>query len=175
MSSFYGQTIIGLIMSDILIREVQAKDNEALVELVYVTLDEFGAKGDGFAMADEELLDMYSSYQLSGKHYYVVEKDGKVHGGAGVAPLDDKHNPNMCELRKMYFSPELRGQGVGKLMIDRCIKKAQKMGYQGMYLETIDGMEIAQKLYVSRGFEYLDERMGNTGHHACPVFMLKKL
>ena len=75
----------------------------------------------------------------------------------------------------MYFSPELRGMGVGKTLIDICIKKATEMGYHSMYLETINSMKIAQKLYISRGFEYLDERMGNTGHCACPVFMLKKL
>lgn len=163
-------------MSNIIIRDVATKDNQQLIELVHATLAEFGAtKGDGFAMDDEELLDMYKSYQLPGKHYYVIEKGGKVLGGAGVAPLEDDSNPNICELRKMYFSPLLRGQGVGKAMIDKCIKKAKQMGYTGMYLETIDGMKVAQKLYLSRGFKYLKQRMGNTGHHACPVFMLKQL
>jgi putative acetyltransferase len=147
-----------------------------LIELVHNTLNEFGAsKGDGFAMDDEELLDMFSNYQTPGMHYYVVEQNGEILGGAGVAPLEDDNNPNHCELRKMYFSPSLRGQGIGKTMIDKCIKKAKSMGYKGMYLETIDSMKIAQKLYVSRGFKYLEQRMGNTGHHACPVFMLKQL
>jgi putative acetyltransferase len=163
-------------MSEIIIRDVVAADNQQLIELVQTTLAEFGAKkGDGFAMDDEELLNMYESYQLLGKHYYVIEKEGKILGGAGVAPLEDDNNPNMCELRKMYFSPSLRGQGMGKIMIDQCILKAKEMGYVGMYLETINDMKIAQKLYLSRGFKYLDQRMGNTGHHACPVFMLKKL
>ena len=163
-------------MPNIIIRDVAVHDNQQLIDLVHATLTEFGAtKGDGFAMDDEELLDMYKNYQSLGRHYYVVELGGKVLGGAGVAPLEDDNNPNMCELRKMYFSPSLRGHGIGKTMIDKCIEKAKKMGYTGMYLETIDGMEIAQKLYVSRGFEYLKQRMGNTGHHACPVFMLKQL
>ena len=163
-------------MSEIIIHDVTPKDNQALIDLVNATLTEFGAtKGDGFAMDDEELLDMYRSYQSPGKHYYVIEKDGKVLGGAGVAPLEDDKNPNNCELRKMYFSPSLRGKGVGKIMIDMCIDKAKELGYAGMYLETINEMKVAQKLYVSRGFKYLKQRMGNTGHHACPVFMLKKL
>jgi putative acetyltransferase len=162
-------------MSEIKIRDVQAQDKQALIKLVNVTLEEFGAQGPGYAMSDEELLDMYASYQLDGKHYYVIEKDTKVLGGAGIAPLDGEENSGICELRKMYFSPELRGMGVGKTLIDICIKKAKEMGYHSMYLETINSMKIAQKLYISRGFEYLDERMGNTGHCACPVFMLKKL
>jgi len=162
-------------MNEIIIRDVAPKDNQALIELVHVTLQEFGAKGDGFAMADAELLNMYESYQLQGKHYFVVEQAARICGGAGIAPLDGEENSGVCELRKMYFSPALRGQGVGKTMIDKCIIKAKNMGYHSMYLETIPQMEIAQRLYKSRGFEYLKERMGDTGHHACPVFMLKKL
>lgn len=50
-------------MSGINIRDVQPQDNDALNRLVHVTLEEFGACGDGFAMADAELLDMYSNYQ----------------------------------------------------------------------------------------------------------------
>jgi len=96
-------------MSKFKIRDVQPQDNKGLIELVNVTLEEFGAQGPGYAMSDEELLDMYASYQLKGKHYYVVERDGKVLGGAGIAPLDGEENSGVCELRKMYFSPELRG------------------------------------------------------------------
>lgn len=163
-------------MSDLKIRDVAIKDNEGLIKLVHTTLAEFGAKsGDGFAMDDAELLDMYSSYQLPGSHFYVIEKEGKVLGCAGVGPLAGDDNPTICELRKMYFSPELRGQGLGKKLIDKCIEKAKELGYKGMYLETISAMKTAQKLYKSRNFKYLDQRIGNTGHGACGVFMLKQL
>ncbi|MFK8010560.1 MAG: GNAT family N-acetyltransferase [Marinicellaceae bacterium] len=163
-------------MSKHIIRNIERKDNQSLIDLVHKTLSEFGAvKGDGFAMDDEELLDMYASYELTGKHFYVVENEGEILGGAGVAPLEDNDNPNYCELRKMYFSPQLRGQGMGKILIDKCINKAKELGYKGVYLETISAMKVAQKLYQSRGFEYLDHRMGNTGHHACGVFMLKHI
>jgi putative acetyltransferase len=84
-------------MSKITIRDVAAGDNQSLIELVHATLGEFGAKsGDGFAMDDAELLDMYKSYQLPGTHYFVIEKDGNVLGGAGVAPLDGEDNPTIC-------------------------------------------------------------------------------
>ena len=98
-------------MSKIVIRDVKPQDNQALIELVNVTLVEFGAKGPGYAMSDAELLDMYSSYQSQGMHYYVVEKSGVVLGGAGIAPLEGEEQTGVCELRKMYFSPELRGHG----------------------------------------------------------------
>ena len=32
-----------------------------------------------------------------------------------------------------------------------------------------------QKLYLNKGFKYINSPLGNTGHNACPVWMLKKL
>ena len=38
--------------------------------------------------------------------------DGRVVGGGGIAPLAGG-DPDVCELRKMYFLPSLRGLGAG--------------------------------------------------------------
>ena len=40
---------------------------------------------------------------------------------------------------------------------------------------SMPNMISAQKLYLKKGFEYIDKPMGNTGHTACPVWMLKDL
>jgi putative acetyltransferase len=157
------------------IRKIEFKDNSAVKELVINTLAEFGAKGPGFASSDAELQDMFQSYQADNKAFYVVVKDQEVLGIGGLAPLDGEEHSGICELRKMYFDPQLRGQGIGKQMIDKCIAKAKEIGFHTMYLETIPEMTAAQGLYKSRGFEYLESPKGNTCHSACQVFMQKKL
>ena len=53
---------------------------------------------------------MYAAYQSEGAAYYVVELDGKVLGCGGFASLAGGDHLT-CELRKMYFKPELRGLG----------------------------------------------------------------
>ena len=159
----------------IVIREIHVDDNQFINQLVNDVLIEHGATGPGYAMADAELNNMFQSYQTNGKRYFVVEEGGVLLGGAGIAPLDGEEKSGICELRKMYFIPQQRGKGLGKKLIDHCIIAAIEMGYESMYLETMNKMKVAQSLYMSRGFKYLEERMGNTGHHSCPVFMLKKL
>jgi putative acetyltransferase len=54
--------------------------------------------------------------------YFVVERDGRVLGGAGVAPLARRRCGDTCELRKMYFLPEARGIGAGAAMMARCLQ-----------------------------------------------------
>ena len=58
-------------------------------------------------------------------------------------------------------------------MIMVCLNRAKEYGFDACYLETMPNMEAAQKLYKKMGFEYIDARMGDTGHYSCPVFMLK--
>ena len=157
------------------IRRIQPQDNQAAKDLVINTLAEFGAKGPGFASSDAELQDMYAAYQAPDKAFYVIENNGIVLGIGGLAPLDGEENSGICELRKMYFDPKLRGLGMGKQMIDKCIAKAQEIGFHTMYLETIPEMTAAQGLYKSRGFEYLECAKGNTCHSACEVYMQKTL
>ncbi len=75
----------------------------------------------------------------------------------------------------MYFLPEARGRGLGKAMIEKCLLWAAELGYEKCYLETMPYMEHAQRLYKKNGFEYIAAPMGNTGHDACPIWMLKDI
>ena len=75
----------------------------------------------------------------------------------------------------MYFLEEARGRGIGTRMIQVCLDTAKTYGFEKCYLETMPYMKAAQELYKKNGFEYIKERMGDTGHYSCPVWMLKNL
>jgi putative acetyltransferase len=44
-----------------------------------------------------------------------------------------------------------------------------------MYLESFPDMKEAIRIYEQNGFTYLDKPLGNTGHFACNVWMVKDL
>jgi len=104
----------------------------------------------------------------------VVERDGVVLGGGGVAPLEGGE-PDVCELRKMYFLPEARGIGAGSAMMLRCLDSARAHGFNRCYLETLTGMDAAQTLYRRHGFTTLAAPLGGTGHFSCDQFYLREL
>ncbi len=162
-------------MSKTLIRLIKQQDNQAVKDLVVETLAEFGLHGEGFAGVDAELNDMYGAYDNDLSAYFVVEFAGEVTGVGGYAPLLGTEPGSIAELRKMYLRPVLRGQGVGQELIDLCISEATAKGYQSMYLETVPEMQAAQALYLKNGFEYLSQRLGNTGHSNCHVCMSRVL
>ena len=156
------------------IRPIQKKDNVSIAKVIRTVLIEHGVPKVGTAYADKALDEMFETYQKERATYFVVEENGTLIGGAGVAPLDN-YEGNVCELQKMYFLKEARGRGIGKAMIKLCLLEARKYGFESCYLETMPNMENAQKLYQFAGFDYIDGPMGDTGHHACPVHMIKPL
>lgn len=156
------------------IRPVELDDNEALAIAVRKVLIEMGVPKVGTAYEDKELDAMYESYSQSRFQYYVVENQGNIMGGAGIAPLKDG-DPSVCELQKMYFLPEARGKGLGKKMIHLCLDFAKANDFQLCYIETMPNMLDAQALYQKVGFKYIDHPMGNTGHTSCPVWLIKSL
>lgn len=72
---------------------------------------EYGLTADkGYTVADPNLDELYELYSQPGSAYWVVEQEGEVVGGGGVAPLACSE-PDICELQKMYFMTSARGQG----------------------------------------------------------------
>ena len=161
-------------MSTAIIRPIQPKDNAGVAKIIRSVLEDFNVPKVGTAYADKALECMFETYDVPRAIYFVLEADGNLIGGGGIAQLDH-YDGNVCELQKMYFLPEARGKGLGTQMIDKCLQKAKEFGYEQCYLETMDYMKAAQKLYRKYGFQYLDGPMGDTGHYACGVNMILAL
>ena len=157
-----------------LIREIQQKDNESIAKVIRDIFHELNAPKVGTAYADPILDTLYEVYQAPRSVYYVVENEGKVVGGCGIAPLENGDD-SVCELQKMYFAPEIRGTGYAEKIIGRCLEFAKTQGFEICYLETLSFMTAAQKRYKRIGFENICGPMGNTGHNSCEVWMTKKL
>jgi len=161
-------------MSEIIIREIEARDNVAVANLIRVVLLELGAPKVGTAYEDKSLEILSNVYDKNKAVYYVLEESGKIIGGAGISPLENTTD-NICELQKMYFLPEARGKGLGARIILKCIETAKEFGFEKCYLETLPYMKSAVKLYQKTGFKTLDAPLGNTGHYSCSEWMIKEL
>ncbi|OAB78517.1 GNAT family N-acetyltransferase [Cochleicola gelatinilyticus] len=161
-------------MNEPIIRPIQKKDNPHIARVIRSVLIDLGVPKVGTAYEDAALDCMFETYQSNRMAYFVVEENGELIGGAGVAPLAN-YEGNVCELQKMYYLPQARGRGIGSAMMQNCLAKAKEFQFEKCYLETMPYMKAAQKLYERSGFSYIDGALGNTGHYSCPVHMLKDL
>lgn len=156
------------------LRPIESRDDAAVAAIIRTVMPEFGAVGCGFAISDPEVDWMSRAYAEPRSAYFVVERDGTVIGGGGIAPLAGGDGAT-CELRKMYFLPEARGLGAGTAMMARCLQAARDAGFSRCYLETLGGMDAAMRLYERSGFRRIDAPLGATGHGGCNTFYLLDL
>ena len=64
------------------------------------------------------------------------------------------HGPDLGEVKRMYTVPEVRGQRVGRQLLERIVDLARERGLPVVMLETGtgDGMAEAHRLYTRYGF-----------------------
>ena len=132
------------------IRPYLGVDAAAVRSLIERVLGEFELALDPRGV-DADLDDVERSYRAGGGEFWVVEDaTGRVVGTCGIWP--DRVHLGRCELRKMYLSPELRGRGMGRQLMELALEHARAAGFRTIELETNHAMEAAIALYQSYGF-----------------------
>ena len=156
-------------------RKIKINDNKPLGEVMEKVLLEFDATKGASMLGDPTCFRMYEQYAYEKSIYYVVLINGIIVGGCGMKKIPNQKDENLCELQRMYLSKEARGKKIGKTLIDMCITKAKEFGFSKMYIESFPQMKDAISLYSKNGFYHIDYAIGDTGHDACDVRMLKDL
>lgn len=68
------------------------------------------------------------------------------------------------ELLRLYLDSRFHGQGVGPLMMDRCLEIARTKGYKTLWLGVWEHNLKAQKFYQKYGFKKVGEHLFDLGH-----------
>lgn len=161
-------------MNDIVVRKIKPEDNKRIAEIIREVLTEFGGNRPGTAYYDHDTDYMFEAYQGENEVYFVAEVDGKLVGGSGIKILAGNRG-EICELQKLYINSDIRGLGIGKTLVEKCLEFAKKAAYKKCYLETFPNMDAAISLYKKFGFTHLEAPIGDTGHGGCDVWLIKHL
>ncbi len=156
------------------IRPIQLKDNFSLAKVIREVLTEHGVNKPGTVFTDPTTDALFELFQIDNAEYYVVEINGEILGGCGIYPT--KGLPQGCvELVKIYLHHSVRGQGIGKQLMQLSINAAKSKGFNAIYLETMPELSNAIGLYEMLGFQKLAASLGDSGHFACDLWMLKEV
>lgn len=110
----------------------------------------------------ELLVAVLDTQELVGAVVYF--RDMHYYGSGGTATFEIQSSG----FRLLAVSPKWRGKGIGKLLTNACISKAQEHGNRHIIIHTTRAMHTAWKMYETLGFvrsEDLDFIQGNL-----PVF-----
>ena len=102
-----------------------------------------------FQSFDKELAELPGDYAPPDGRLLLAMCGGRAAGCVALHKIGD----GICEMKRLYLRPELRGSGAGRALAERIIADARSIGYCRMRLDTVAGrMDAAISLYRRLGF-----------------------
>ena len=127
-------------------------DIENVRELFSEYTDMLGADLS-FQHYDEELADLPGKYAPPDGRLFIAYVDGKAAGCCAIRKMD---TAGCCELKRLFVRPEFREYGIGRGLMDRAEEEALAAGYGAIYLDTLERLGSAVRMYEKRGYERIE-------------------
>lgn len=99
-----------------------------------------------------------AAFQPGRERCWVAERDGAVIGAVFLVCKDEQ----TAQLRMLYVERSARGLGLGRTLVDECLRFARAAGYRRMMLWTNDCLVSARRIYEAAGFALVEEER----HHS---------
>ena len=136
----------------VILRTLSTTDSEALEQVRQYFRNYAGWLGVDLSYQnfDQEMASLPGAYSAPEGRLFFAEVDGRPAGCVGIRPLIG--SDGVCEMKRLYVTPDERGQGIGAALAMAAIKAAKEIGYRKLMLDTLPNMRMAVKLYRELGF-----------------------
>lgn len=103
---------------------------------------------------------------------FVLRREGKV---AGYLSLLSRRGSGLLRIYSVAVHPAFRGQGFGRMLVERSLNYASEQGFSGISLEVKVGNRTALALYEKSGFVRIEVLSGYYHDGTDGVRMKRKL
>jgi GNAT superfamily N-acetyltransferase len=160
-----------------------SEEHAANLPQIEIRLLQAGEDATAFRTLNEEWITRYFTLEkmdretLGDPEGKILKKGGYIFmaylghqavGCVALIPIGD----GVYELSKMAVSPELRGLGIGRRLLEHAVAQAKRIGAKSLFLGSNSRLKNAVHLYESIGFRHVPAENLPEMHYArANVFM----
>jgi DNA-binding MarR family transcriptional regulator/GNAT superfamily N-acetyltransferase len=113
---------------------------------------EYGLNHKMEAYVAEVVAKFLREFDPAREHCWIAERDGAPIGSVFLVKESDR----VARLRLLIVEPKARGLGVGRRLVEECVRFARQAGYTEITLWTHSILTAARRIYGSVGFEIIE-------------------
>lgn len=136
--------------------------------------DEYGWNEEFEALVAKLFAKFATQHDSASEQFWVAEVDGER--GGCVFVVRSEKDSSAAQLRCLLVDPKARGFGVGRKLVDECIRFSKSAGYRRIILWTNDILVSARRIYQAAGFSLVEETPHRSfGHDLVGQFWAREL